>query len=124
MMQAVREALREEYKRQERDGFCKSVVDGYSGFIFCNKNRRVLMPQNVNREIDRIAKKSGIDHFSSHQLRHTFCTRICQNETDLKLIQEVMGHSDISITMDIYNESNMERKKASFARLEAASIYH
>lgn len=124
MMQAVREALREEYKRQERDGFCKSVVDGYSGFIFCNKNWRVLMPQNVNREIDRIAKKSGIDHFSSHQLRHTFCTRICQNETDLKLIQEVMGHSDISITMDIYNESNIERKKASFARLEAASIYH
>lgn len=124
MMQAVREALREEYKRQEQDGFCKSVVDGYSGFIFCNKNGRVLMPQNVNREIDRIAKKSGIDHFSSHQLRHTFCTRICQNETDLKLIQEVMGHSDISITMDIYNESNMERKKASFARLEAASIYH
>ena len=124
MMMSVREALREEYKRQQRDGFCKSVVDGYSGFIFCNKNGRVLMPQNVNREINKIVKECGIPRFSSHQLRHTFCTRICQNETDLKLIQEVMGHSDISITMDIHNESNMERKKASFARLEAVDFYH
>ena len=124
LMSSVREVLREEYERQRRVGFCKSVVDGYSGFIFCNKHGRVLIPQNVNREIKKIADKCGMPHFSSHQLRHTFCTRICQNETDLKLIQEIMGHSDISITMDIYNESNMERKKASFARLEAVDIYH
>ena len=122
MMLSVREALRDEYKRQEKTGFCKSVVDGYSGFIFCNKHLQVLMPQNVNREIAKIVKKCGIPYFSSHQLRHTFCTRICEHETDLKLIQEVMGHSDISITMDIYNESNMIRKKASFARLEAAGV--
>ena len=37
----------------------------------------------------------------------------------MKLIQEIMGHADISTTMDIYNESNTDRKKASFARLEA-----
>ena len=53
-----------------------------------------------------------------HNLRHTFCTRFCENETDLKIIQEIMGHSDISTTMNIYNEATKERKQESFARLE------
>lgn len=53
-----------------------------------------------------------------HNLRHTFCTRFCENETDLKIIQEIMGHSDITTTMNIYNEATKERKQESFARLE------
>ena len=59
-----------------------------------------------------------IPHFSCHSLRHTFCTRFCENETDLKIIQEIMGHADISTTMNVYNEATKERKQASFARLE------
>ena len=43
-----------------------------------------------------------------------------QNKTELKLIQEIMGHADITTTMDVYNESNTSRKKASFERLEGA----
>lgn len=124
MMLSVREALREEYKRQEKEGFCSSVVDGYSGFIFCDKHGKAIRPETVNRAITALIKDCDVQHFSSHQLRHTFCTRFCERETDLKLIQEIMGHSDISITMDIYNESNIGRKKASFARLETADIYH
>lgn len=34
--------------------------------------------------------------FSAHNLRHTFCTRFCENETNLKVIQDIMGHADIS----------------------------
>ena len=43
--------------------------------------------------------------------------------TNIKLIQEIMGHADISTTMNIYNESNVERKKASFARLESTTDF-
>ena len=43
-----------------------------------------------------------LPHFSAHNLRHTFCTRLCENESNLKVIQSVMGHSDIQTTMDIY----------------------
>ena len=53
-----------------------------------------------------------------HNLRHTFCTRFCENETNLKVIQEIMGHADISTTMNIYNEATKEKKKESFANLE------
>lgn len=54
-----------------------------------------------------------------HHLRHTFCTRLCENETNLKVIQSVMGHKDIQTTMDIYAEATEEKKQESFERLAA-----
>ena len=59
-----------------------------------------------------------LPHFSCHHLRHTFCTRFCENETNLKVIQEIMGHADITTTMDIYNEATKDKKMESFAGLE------
>ena len=57
--------------------------------------------------------------FSAHHLRHTFCTRLCENETNLKVIQSVMGHKDIKTTMDVYAEATEEKKQESFERLAA-----
>lgn len=132
MFTSVRNALKAEYKRQSKEGFCKAEVDGYSGFVWQNRFGNVMDGHNVNRAIERIVKayndeigQNGehIPVFTEYQLRHTFCTRLCERvckgETDFKMIQEIMGHADISTTLDIYNESNMERKKASFSKLEA-----
>lgn len=134
MFQAVRKALLQEKKKQMKNGFNSTIIDGYSGFVFTNRCGYVHNPQTINRAIKRIytacneqeierAKKEHrqpvlIPHFSVHNLRHTFCTRFCENETDLKIIQEIMGHSDITTTMNIYNEATKERKQESFARLE------
>ena len=49
--------------------------------------------------------------FSAHHLRHTFCTRLCEKETNLKVIQSVMGHKDIQTTMDIYAEATEEKSR-------------
>lgn len=135
MFDDVRKAFMQERMRQmQENGFCKDVIDGYTGFIWVNRFGQVQSPHCVNRAIKRVvrdyneyekelAKKEHrqpdiLPDFSAHILRHTFCTRLCENETDLKLIQEIMGHADITTTMDIYNESNTDRKKASFERLE------
>lgn len=135
MFDSVREALKSEYQRQSKLGFCKDKIDGYSGFIWRNREKHVMNPHNLNRALARITRDYNAEeserairekrkplllpHFSAHHLRHTFCTRICeQPELDLKLIQEVMGHSDITTTMDVYNESSLERKKERFAMIE------
>lgn len=134
MLSDVKAALTEEYKEQLESGFNESVVDGYSGFIFKSRYNTVLSPHCVNPAIDRIikacnakeeedAKAEGrepelLPHFSCHHLRHTFCTRFCENETNLKVIQEIMGHADITTTMDIYNEATKDKKMESFAGLE------
>ena len=53
-----------------------------------------------------------------HIMRHTFCTRFCENETNVRVIQEIMGHSDISTTMNIYAEATESKKKESFENLQ------
>lgn len=133
MMQPVYEALQSEYERQKEDGFCTAVVDGMSGFIFSNRFGTIHNPAAINRAIRRIieahnaeeiikAKKEKrepviIPHFSCHHLRHTFCSRFCENETNIKIIQEIMGHASIETTMDIYAEVNSDKKKESIEKL-------
>ena len=134
MLNEVKAALLKERKTQEKTSFNETVIDGYRGFIFKNRFGTVFSPHLINRAIDRIIKDYNSDetvkaksenrdplllpHFTVHNLRHTFCTRFCENETNLKIIQEIMGHSDIKTTMDIYNEATLDKKKESFINLE------
>lgn len=129
MMDAVHNAFQEEYETQKENGFNSTVIDGMTGFIFCNRFGNIHNPQAVNRAIRRIleshnaeevlkAKKEKrqpiiIPHFSCHHLRHTFCTRFCEHETNIKVIQAIMGHANIETTMDIYAEvTDMKKQEA------------
>ena len=58
-----------------------------------------------------------IPHFSCHHLRHTFCSRLCEVETNLKVIQSIMGHANIETTMDIYAEVTDMKKQESMNNL-------
>ena len=133
MMDEVYEALQQEYEYQRENGFNSTTIDGMTGFIFCNRFGNVHNPQTVNRTIKRIlenynakevlnAKKEKrqpviLPKFSCHHLRHTFCTRLCENESNLKVIQAVMGHANIETTMDIYAEATAEKKKEAIENL-------
>ena len=127
MIDQVYDALMEEHERQEEEGFNITVIDGMTGFIFKNRFGMIHNPSSVNRAIKRIyeaynaeevvkAKKEKrepviIPHFSCHHLRHTFCSRFCENETNVKVIQSIMGHANIETTMDIYAEVTQDKKK-------------
>ena len=135
MLDTVKDAFEMLYEEQKESGWNDVEIDGMSGFIFCNRFGNVPNPQSVNRAIKRIiadynageeveAKKRHreavlLPDFSAHHLRHTFCTRLCEKETNLKVIQSVMGHKDIQTTMDIYAEATEEKKQESFERLAA-----
>lgn len=135
MLDSVKDAFEMLYEEQKENGWSEVEIDGMTGFVFCNRFGNVPNPQSVNRTIKRIvanynadeevnAKKERrepviIPHFSAHHLRHTFCTRLCENETNLKVIQSVMGHKDIQTTMDIYAEATEEKKQESFEKLTA-----
>ena len=134
MLSEVKEALLREKENQKQQKLTSPIVDGYSHFVFLNREQNLHNPMTVNRAIKRIIRDHNreeealaktenrqpllIRDFSVHNLRHTFCTRFCENETNLKVIQDIMGHSDISTTMNIYAEATAEKKKNSFANLE------
>ncbi len=53
-----------------------------------------------------------------HIMRHTFCTRFCENETNVRVIQKIMGHSDISVTMGVYSHVTTDKAKECMESME------
>lgn len=135
MLDIVKDAFEMLYEEQKENGFNETEIDGMTGFIFCNRFGSVPNPQTVNHTIKRIANNYNADevvrakkehrdpiilpNFSCHHLRHTFCTRLCENETNLKVIQSIMGHKNIETTLDIYAEATEKKKQESFENLAA-----
>ena len=139
MLEIVYNAFKMEEEEQKETGFNQTEIDGMKGFVFINRFGTVPNPQTVNRTIKRIissynaeesvrAKKERRDpiilpDFSCHHLRHTFCTRLCENETNLKVIQAIMGHRNIETTMDVYAEATDRRKQESFDNLSKLNVF-
>ena len=134
MLSDVKAVLLEERDKKHHPNIKPFSIGEYTGFIFLNNNGKVFTPAYVfdtiqhitstyNREEYFNAEKEGRDpcylpKFSAHILRHTFCTRLCENERNLKIIQDVMGHRNIRTTMDVYNEATESKKLESFHSLD------
>ena len=133
MLDVVYDALKLEEEDQQENGFNETVIDGVSGFVFQNRFGNILNQQAVNSAIKRIVTNYNneeeitaarekrnpliLPYFSCHILRHTFATRLCEQETNLKVIQSIMGHRNIETTMDIYAEVTDAKKKEAIENL-------
>ena len=138
MIDEVFDAFLQEYEMQKCMGYKSETIDGYTNFVFLTSGGAVVMPGSVDRTIHLMinaynkqepidAKKEGrepvmLPNFSAHNLRHTFCTRLCENESNLKFIQSVMGHKDIQTTMDVYAEATEEKKQEIIGGLQGKII--
>ena len=139
LLDKVREALMAEKNYQDENGIRNVMeLDGFSGFVFCNRFGNFHNQASINREIKRIvndynareevnARRDGrkpiiVPGFSCHIARHTFCTRLCENETNIKVIQTIMGHNDIQTTMDIYAEVSEKKQQEVFRKLNTSNI--
>lgn len=113
----------------------RSIVDGYQGFIFVNRFGDVQNSAILNKALNRIMRDCNesvlhqdnahpivlLPHFSCHSLRHTFTTRLCEANMNIKVIQDILGHSDIRTTMDIYTDVTAELKTDAISMFNAAT---
>lgn len=83
----------------------------HSKYVMANSDNNVITYRNLFRVLSNILEANNIDHGSLHTLRHTFATRLFRSGVDIKVISELLGHSDISITYDIYTHVIQEQKK-------------
>jgi integrase len=135
MFDIVRDAFLLLREQQDMHPTPEFILDGYSDFIFFNRRGNLMTRLDVNLVINRITKyyneeeklkaeEEGrealiIPHFTCHYFRHTFATRLCEMENNLKVIQSVMGHKKIETTMNIYAECTEQKKMESFDNLSA-----
>ena len=133
MLGNVKEAFLMERKNQEKAKLhCRSVIDGYTDFVFLNRFGDCQQQGTLNKALRRIIRDYNdelltagksmdrlLPYFSCHVLRHTFATRMCEAGVNIKVIQETLGHADIATTLNIYTDVSSEFQRAEFLTLEA-----
>ena len=92
----------------------------YRDFVFLSQNGKPIKNSTYNKDLARICRKAGIEHFSMHTLRHTFATRCAESGMNPKTLQSIMGHSNIGVTMDIYVHCTSDQKAQELRNIEAS----
>ena len=84
---------------------------------------QVIMTWNPRGQKEYDRKPELLPHFTAHCLRHTFCTRLCECEKDLAVIQHLMGHSDIETTLTVYDHVSLNRLRKAMNSLDQAYVF-
>lgn len=87
----------------------------YEHYVFGGK--LPLEPRTMQYRFQKILEKSGINARNFHILRHTFATNGIENGMDIKALSEILGHSDVKITLNRYVHPTMDSKRAQMGRL-------
>ncbi len=102
---AARTAIRQ-YMKQVRP---QLLADSSSHILFTNINGRPMSRQGFWKLLKKYARQAGIKaDITPHTLRHSFAAHLIENGADLRSVQEMLGHSDISTTQ-IYLKTNPGR---------------
>lgn len=117
LIPAILDLLKELKDKQDANKKLLQTAYQDNNLIFCKKNGEALYYTNIQRKIYGICKKTNIDGVHPHTLRHTFATRGLENGIDLKVMQELLGHSSIKMTADIYTHVLPETKKNSVMKI-------
>ena len=80
---------------------------------------RCMDPRKLQRHLKKYLEECGIPEAHFHTLRHTFATRCVEAGFDVKTLSEILGHSNIGITMNLYVHPNLDLKRENMNRLKS-----
>lgn len=102
--------LKEQKKIKKIDKLKAGSSYEENDYVFTSESGKVLNGRNMARAYERVLKSAGIKYKKFHALRHTYATKLFERGEDLKTVQMLLGHSDISITSNIYTHVMPEKK--------------
>ncbi|MDR1560001.1 MAG: site-specific integrase [Clostridiales bacterium] len=112
------ELLKSVKKRQDERGNKTGYED--NNLVFATRSGKPLDPRNTQRAFQVVLKRAGLSGFHIHCLRHTFATRGLEHGIELRVLQELLGHSTIKVTSDLYTHVLPDMKKDSIMKLKDA----
>ena len=102
------------------------VIDGYSVFLFINRNGNPQVAVNYEAVFRKLVDKYNSKHeeplpkITPHVCRHTFCSNMAKSGMNPKTLQHIMGHSDISVTLNVYTHVQFDDAQAELLRVAKA----
>lgn len=106
-------------KQKEQNKTLKVISIEYSDLVFLHSNGAPRSNQSYDINIRRLCKKAGMREISMHILRHTFATRCIESGMRPKTLQMILGHANISMTMDRYIHVTDDEKTKELENIEA-----
>ena len=100
------------------------MVQGYAGFLFRDKNGMPEVAMHWEHRFNHAVKryndifKVQMPNITPHVCRHTYCSNMARARMNPKTLQYLMGHSDISVTMNVYTHLGFDDAKDEMIRLE------
>jgi len=90
-------------RRQEMEKSEAGSAWNAQNLVFCSNVGTVIEPRRVCTTMDKITDSAGLPHFTFHALRHTFATRMLEANVPAKVVQDVLGHADVTLTLNTYS---------------------
>lgn len=122
MTQEVADCFRTILKSRKKPR-AEPMIDGYTGFLFLDKNEMPMVAMHWEKYFQHICKKYNsiykvqMPKVTPHVCRHTFCSRMAAARMNPKTLQYIMGHSDISVTLNTYTHLGFEEASKEMRRV-------
>ena len=99
-------------------------IDGYSGFLFYDDNGMPLVAMHWQHRFNHMVGRYNdiyrvqLPNITPHVCRHTYCSNMAKSGMNPKTLQYLMGHSDISVTMNVYTHIGFDDAEEELKRME------
>lgn len=104
-------------------GFLKEILYGFktkgSAFVLTGDSKKFTEPRTMQARFRNILEDCGLPQVNFHVLRHTFATRCVELGFDIKSLSEILGHSNVNMTLNKYVHSSFDLKKNNMEKLDA-----
>ena len=100
-----------------------SKMKGKAGCYFLTGDNKCMEPRTLNNHFKRYLKQCDIPDYNFHSLRHTFATNYIESGFDVKSLSEILGHSNVNITLERYVHSSNKLKRNNLEKLVRASLF-
>ena len=115
----MQELLITQRRIQIKTRLAQGVNWNANDLVFCSDIGTPYEGRNLCRVLHRTLEQAGLEQMGVHALRHTFATRAIESGMDVRTLSEILGHTKVSLTLQLYVHSSMETKIKELSKMDA-----